>query len=238
MDQLAQRLFDSYWSGLTIPARHQDLDPKRVDRQAWIPIMKSIDSLFTTKPRGMFLTGPVGTGKTAILWLIREEYAKRMAEVYATNEDVLADARQDAAIRNFSPIDEVDQSYIEDKLEIYYRARMCSFQALTHTELIQELRNSVDENGELTRHTGLFKKETILLLDDLGRGYDDKGGWNLSLQDEYFDLRWKNDSPTFVTTNLTGEQLRAWPGWTRIIDRLVDPSWMQSCTVAGESKRK
>ena len=228
MGQLARRLFEAYWKSLMVPARHQHLDSARVDGRVWTLVLGSITSLFTTEPHGLFLTGPVGTGKTALLWLIRAEYAKQMATVYATDKEIRADAEREAA----------SQAPIEDQIELYYCYRMGVFQIQTHGELIQDLRNSVKENGGLDRTGALFNPKTILLLDDLGRGYDDKGGWHLSLQDEYFDWRWKNNLPTYVTTNLTAKQLREWPGWTRIIDRLVDPAWMRSCTVGGGSRRR
>lgn len=183
----------------------------------------------------MFFTGPVGTGKTALLWLIHAEYAKRMATVYATSEDVRKDA--ESQTDNWFKGDE-RQSAVEDKIEQYYLFRVRRIIALTHSELIQRLRSSVSDSGALSKSSALFDAEYILLLDDLGRGYDDKSGWNLSLQDEYFDYRWKNNLPTFVTTNLTRDQLRSWAGWERIVDRLGDPNWMSAFTLGGDSKRK
>jgi len=109
---------------------------------------------------------------------------------------------------------------------------------VTHAELINILRNS-SGIGE-SENIGIPKKlqRRILLIDDFGCGYDDKAGWNLSLQDELFDYRWKRCLSTFISTNLTPSKLRKWPGWERIVDRIADPNWMTHIVVPGGSRRK
>jgi len=109
---------------------------------------------------------------------------------------------------------------------------------VTHGQMINCLRK-LQEEDEFTRPTipkGL--NATVLLIDDFGRGYDDKSKWNLSLQEEFIDYRWKGSRPTFITTNLSPAELRSWRGWERIVDRIADPDWMTALTVPGSSRRR
>ncbi len=119
----------------------------------------------------------------------------------------------------------------------YYLEQHIRIRFVTHAELINNLRyyNKDTDNGRMVIPEGFQKR--ILLLDDLGRGFDDRAGWNLSLQEEYFDYRWKFNYPTFITTNLTHSELRSWPNWQRIVDRIADPNWITSVIVPGGSKR-
>jgi len=109
---------------------------------------------------------------------------------------------------------------------------------VTHAELISKLRSENSENERVPPIAGQDWKKSIILIDDLGRGYDDKLGWNQTLQDEFFDFRWKNILPTFISTNYNKEELRSWPGWERIVDRIADPNWLTAVVVPGESRRK
>jgi len=109
---------------------------------------------------------------------------------------------------------------------------------VTHAELISKLRSENSENVGVPPIAGQDWKKSIILIDDLGRGYDDKSGWNQTLLDEFFDYRWKNKLPTFISTNYTKEELRSWLGWERTVDRIADPDWLTAVVVPGESRRK
>ena len=219
MSQLAKSLFKQYWDEVKVPVRHRNLSETEVVEGVWDQVVQSVESLLTPRPIGMLLLGPVGTGKTSLLWLIWRKYAQLVAQKYAQDEEIQEEAEH------------------EDVLYRWYRDRVNCVLLYTHSELVQGLRQSVDESGELSHYNTLFRDGSILLLDDFGRGYNDKAGWNLSLQDEFFDWRWKNNLITFVTTNLTSQQLRSLPGWERVVDRLGDPAWMKAHTIGGKSKR-
>lgn len=216
MDRQDQQLFERYWATILerIPERHRILSPNRVEPELWVKVGRAVESLLTNSPRGMFLLGPVGTGKTALLYLIWREFAFWLARWYGKYKG--------------------DSAGDEVTLYHWYRNKVTDVRFYTHGELVDELRDHADHEHSAP----CYNPNIILLLDDLGRGFDDKSGWNVSLQDEYFDWRWKNNLPTFVTTNLTSDELRSWAGWRRIVDRLGDQAWMEGYTIGGKSKRK
>jgi DNA replication protein DnaC len=61
----------------------------------------------------------------------------------------------------------------------------------------------------------------VVVLDDLGTEYQDKGGLFLALLDWFLDKRYGSGGITVVTTNLGAEEFRAAYG-ERIYDRLVE----------------
>jgi len=109
---------------------------------------------------------------------------------------------------------------------------------VTHAELISILRSAAAETDGIPPLARYDWKKGIILIDDLGRGYDDSSGWNQTLQDEFFDYRWRNKFPTFMTTNYNKEELLSWPGWERTIDRIADPDWLTAVVVPGDSRRR
>lgn len=70
----------------------------------------------------------------------------------------------------------------------------------------------------------------VVVVDELGVGHDASPAW--SAVEDFVCRRWEEDEPTLVTTNLTGEVLRAKsaPMFDRLLDGLV-------CRVHGESHR-
>jgi len=112
---------------------------------------------------------------------------------------------------------------------------------VSHFELVRQLREyqslretvGVDQVGTPKSH---YVRH--LFIDDLGRGYEDKAGWNLSLLEEMFNERYERMKPTFVSTNKTPDELKSWEGWSRIVDRLLDPSYMLTISTGSGSRRK
>ena len=184
-------------------------------------MVKSCMNSFTEKDgwKGIFLTGPVGTGKTHALYAITRLLIRRLV------------AQQ---LKAWGVVLENDDPSIEGALGINLRLGLIDhIKIVTHFEFIRQLREAISTERGMY---GVFP-ESILMIDDLGRGHDDKSGWNLSLQDEFFDLRWKaGNKPVFITTNLTPNELRSWPGWTRIIDRLCDPGWNETYVFGDDVK--
>ena len=75
----------------------------------------------------------------------------------------------------------------------------------------------------------------ILFLDDLGVEYSSE--YPLSKFEDFIEYRYSELLTTFITTNLSPERLKEDLDWARIVDRLLDPKWMQLVTIAGESLR-
>lgn len=165
--------------------------------------------------KGLFLSGPVGTGKTSTLYVILKYLLWERFLVSLEKEssrDVPRDAYQ-----------------IVSALGSYYAF-------VTHFELVRQLRAYYERSKLQDEQPAIFRCP-LLFVDDLGRGYDDKAGWNTALLDEFFDCRYQHRRRIFASTNKTPQELRNWDSWERVVDRLCDPSWMYTATVTGKSKR-
>ena len=165
--------------------------------------------------KGLFLSGPVGTGKTSTLYVILK---------YLLWERFLVSLEQESSR-------DVPQS--ADQI-ISALGRHYAF--VTHFELVRQLR-AYYERSELHDAQPVIFRCPLLFVDDLGRGYDDKAGWNTALLDEFFDYRYQHRRRIFASTNKTPQELRNWESWERVVDRLCDPSWMHTATMMGKSKR-
>lgn len=213
LEKLVRQRFDDYYNSLVSPS-HRDATLSRVHPDISVGIASiagQMPNILTCQyGRGMFLIGPVGVGKTSILALLFRSYLR------AACRAVVNSLPKDGNIASIA------QLGIFDRADVGF---------CTHEELIESLRSEDFEERKRTLRTVMF-------IDDFGRGYDDKAGWNLSRQDNYFDHRWRNKLPTFITSNLTAKQLRSWPGWERVVDRLGDPEWMEALVVNSESRRK
>lgn len=191
-------------------------------------------SLFTNEPRGLFLFGNVGTGKTSVMSLIAMWYLKAML------------ARVDAATRD--RWDDFQKDGFENWLGHCRALVNIDLATVTHGNLVDRLRAhrlARDDNGRwvVTSGTPEYLLRRVLIIDDLGVNYDDQAGWNLQLQQEYFDWRWRQDLPTFITTNLKPHDkpphgIRAWSGYQRIVDRLCDPGFIRTMVLQGDSCRR
>lgn len=196
-----------------------------------------LESLFTKRPIGLVMTGVYGTGKTALLYLIWADFIRRGIRWLPGPDDLKPEFKE----RHW--IDDTGEG-IENFLKYAHGAFKEAFclQFLSHWDLVAELRTN-DDGVMLSKTSPLFRVETnwgfkpVLMIDDLGRGFDDKSGWNLSLADEFFNWRWEHNLPVIVTTNKTAQELRSWPGWERIVDRLADPNYTIATNVGGKSKR-
>lgn len=98
----------------------------------------------------------------------------------------------------------------------YEIAKMRQIKRVTHFEMVQQLREKADNPK------GKFDIDAFaLFLDDLGTAHETD--WNLSLLQQFFNSRWELRKPTYITSNKSPEELREWPGWSRIVDRILDP---------------
>ncbi len=77
----------------------------------------------------------------------------------------------------------------------------------------------------------------LLLFDDLGtKGYTVS---QLSRVEELFDARWRNNLPTWITTNINPKDMEDHPGWKRIYRRLKDKSkWVSVWNLLEPEEKK
>ncbi len=190
-------------------------------------IERFIDQYHKISPlQGLLLMGSVGCGKTSALAVMYRRLLEKTAQWIAENHhDARAD-RANAFLCIFTgrscmiPLNMIDVGF------------------LTHANLIKRLRQLADEKEYDTYARDYILDKRILMIDDFGRAYDDRAGWNLALQEEFFDYRWRNGLTLVITSNYTGPQLRDLEGWERIIDRIGDPKFMQPVVFPGGSKRQ
>ena len=201
-----------------VPVRHRGVRLDLIDDEYRHVVVEVIDSLFTRQQRGLFLAGEIGVGKTSTLYVILKSIltGHYLLKLQTKDEDV-------------ESLDEFEIENIMGGLKHF-------FVSVTHFELVRQLREYYGAFNRSDREPDVVTRP-LVFIDDLGRGYDDQSGWNLALLDEYFDRRWQNHQPVFVTTNKKPEELRTWPTWGRIIDRLCDPIWMRKVWISGRSKR-
>lgn len=107
----------------------------------------------------------------------------------------------------------------------------------THARLVKKLR---DESG--SQEAWWYKK--FIFIDDYGVKYDDTKGWNLYLEQLFFDHRSGHELPMYVSTNYTVGELKSMRKGKqgielqRIIDRLCDDRINSTIVLLGESGRK
>jgi len=78
-------------------------------------------------------------------------------------------------------------------------------------------------------------ESSLLFLDDLGREYP--ADFPLMKFENFIEYRYGNLLPTFITSNMSIDDLRTRTGFERIADRVNDPKWMKHLTISGGSKR-
>lgn len=222
---LAKRLFDDWYKNVDYEHRQARWD--MVDPIAVSLAVKSIDSLFTRKPHGLFIVGNYGVGKTCLINLVQREYYRRLSLRHPTLETLLPYIGKEFFIKTEDDL----YKYLSDGYWLAQFGR--PFIIITHGKLLKTLRDhsSSHEGGQPLR-------KYILAIDDFARGFSDRSGWNVSLEFEFFNDRWRNRIPTFLTSSKTGAELREMADYGAIIDRLGDSSWITAVSYAGESKRK
>jgi DNA replication protein DnaC len=209
---------ESYFSPRHLAARMD-----RVDKDVQAEIYKCLGSISGGDPYGLLFSGAVGNGKTSILCLLfkyfideaKRHFYKKIAP------DIIA---------------VVGEYFYTGPNEVFSVKNSDYIRFVTHAGLVEVLRSEKSETGASLEHHYLFQTK-IILLDDLGRGYDDKSGWNISLLEEFFDYRWRTNKLTFITTNFEIPDMRRWDGWQRIVDRILDPHWIVPIAVPGTTLR-
>lgn len=226
---VAQLLFDD-WAKHWYRERYFGANPEKINGDdAQQLLWRCVDGISQRSPKGLFLLGHVGTGKTCFLWLVLREYARRMSQEWISTA---AGVIENCGYDNHSDM----ATYL---IRQSWLPRSINAQWYSHQYLIRRLRSELGgSHGDTDTEPEMFNTG-IVFIDDFMRGHDDASSWNASLQFEFFDHRWRRRLPTLVTTNRTGEELRSLgDAWDATIDRLGDPEWMIGWTMAGESRRK
>lgn len=181
--------------------------------------------------KGILLMGPVGCGKTSVMALALKSYLLK-AEIYF-EQRFQSGAYVEAGNGMYENIESGGFGSIHAYPDYWYG---------THADIIRELRDwnvGVEANQRDMIPSAISKSR--IYIDDFGRVYSDKSGWNMSLQEEYFDFLWRNRRRVFVTTNITPEEFNRVrknnSEWSRIYDRLYDSSWVTRIVMANKSKR-
>lgn len=91
-------------------------------------------------------------------------------------------------------------------------------------------------NAEFEKHLTELEYKRIVMIDDMGREY--RSDYPLSRFEEFIEIRYANDLPTIVTSNILPEKLIKMPELERIVDRFRDPKWMDLITITGKSMRR
>ena len=196
------------------------------------PLVRDIaNNLITGHEVGLLFAGDVGVGKTAALWWLARVYATHL---YLTG------------LQRYS--DDLDLEQLEEAISFHglsldkqHESLNNQVVSVTSFELVRRLRTyygstkpvTIGEHGAPTVLTAPF-----VFIDDIGRDSEDRLGWNKSVQEEYYDERWKWGRPVIATSNFTVDVMRKeWPGWERMVDRLLDPIWMRKVQIEGGTKR-
>lgn len=182
----------------------------------------AIDRILAGDSTGLILLGDVGNGKTAILRILWSAALAGVIGAYLqTHEFELAtESSMYGAVKSFA-VHSVKYMKMADLIK---RIR---------TDFLKSGRAKTDERSSDDPFMVRY-----LFIDDLGRGYEDKEGLNLSQLEELFDHRWENGLPTYISTNKTADELRELAGWGRIVDRIADKRWIVPVNVPSGSLRR
>jgi len=228
--KLARRLFEDYWHPIAASnPRHAraTIHHPNISDELRGAITDSVASVISGKPRGLLLMGDVGVGKTSLLFIIW----RRLMKLGAMKLVMWHKLHGGLKVHKNGSTTPSHWLILQKQTHSLLRTFGCTKQ--THSELVEGLRDGTNQIGSTLNNA------RPLLIDDFGRSYADSRGWNVSLQDSLFDLRWRCGHPTYVTTNLTPEGMRSMGReWDAIVDRIADPAWMEAWTIGGPSQRK
>lgn len=199
-----------------VPRKFHNLGLTQVVPQEHTSLFNSVVASFgKEEPISLYLYGGVGVGKTATLYALYKlyflnKYITILDDFPATNDDYNITIRLGWEHKN---------------------ARI-----FTHYNLIKEMRDMNYESEDCTDLPEIADTK-ILFIDDIGRGYSDKAGWNQALLSEFIDYRWANHLPTYFSSNRNPKELGNFFS-PEAIDRLADTNWLTLVRYSGKSHRK
>lgn len=195
-----------------IPQRFRGVSFDGIDPIVQPAVKEVIDSLATDNRKGILLTGEVGTGKTSILYVILRAYWW-----------IIINEKWD-----FWHIQGLMGEGVFTTLPSFY-----SF--VRYKPLIAILREHYGPNGDRDELPRVFTAP-VVFIDELSDSNDDNR-WNCELIEEFCNYRWENCLPLYMTTNMSGQEILEWPGFSRVVDRLLDRNFTVRVNIDGESRR-
>ena len=210
---------------------HRNANIDKIPESARGIISEWIENVGQPKDRGLLILGPVGCGKTSILALMLKHYLLNL------------DHRYDARIKAGEYFDRGGLDFVDKENRYGSLYDYIKFSFTTHAGIVKSLRDGGNFECEMGINHSIQLKDKLIFIDDFGRCYDDKSGWNIAVQDEYFDYLWRNRVPVYMTSNYTPNELEKMrrgelrPEWQRIIDRIMDASLMTRIVINEKSKR-
>ncbi len=93
----------------------------------------------------------------------------------------------------------------------------------------------IRSGGELL---ALAKTAKLLIWDDFLAAYDDQKGFSLAQREEVIFEREQNRLATWISSNISGGDLKEHAGLERTYSRLRESDWMTPVFVGGEDRRK
>lgn len=210
-----------YWPKVEkiLGPRHIMASIEEVDKRIRPKIQSIIDNLYTDGRKGAYIMGNIGSGKSSVLSIL---FKAAIEHKFRRVVDWLRENGREHVAHYNAPSIEMD-------FKLIY---------ITHSELIREIRGHIKEHDESSMIPYRLANADIIFIDDFGRAYDDKAGWNVSIQDEFFDWRWVNKKHLFITSNYRPDTIREWEGYGRIISRITDPGYADIIQVPGGDRRK
>jgi DNA replication protein DnaC len=159
--------------------------------------------------RSLLLSGPVGTGKTTILCYLAYHCFRELS----VPESAL-----------YRP------SQAEDDPELAgFHWRWPGIGFISTGELFDLFFDRLRDRTEELKRVG------VLFLDDFGREYQTE--FPLSKFENWIEYRYANLLPTFISTNISPQELAKKKEWARVVDRFRDSQWMDILTIKGGSMR-
>jgi DNA replication protein DnaC len=223
-------VFDRIWQKST-PRRYHHLGPSFFGDQINSYIRSFVASYFDPEdevPNSLMFLGTYGVGKTAAMYYIMHWILSILWKYRPGGQQGCGVEKQ---------VGEDEESMVSFGSQWLFSTSRLLF--TKHAHLVSLLREEKSEDsGRISRTIKPFDERLVLMVDDLGRSYLDKSGWNLSLEDEYWDWRWENRLPFCATSNMTVDEFRSVPGYERVADRILDPAWTKTVIFTGESKRR
>lgn len=108
---------------------------------------------------------------------------------------------------------------------------------LNHQEVIDIFNQQFEETIEhFEFDIDDIKNIPILMIDDMCNAKETE--YNIGKLWDLIDYRWSRKLTTWITTNISGEELKVRPGYERIFSRLSDKSWIRYAQIKSEDRRK
>ncbi len=108
---------------------------------------------------------------------------------------------------------------------------------ITHKELVDIVLAGFNDKFDSDTTFEELKVCSILMIDDLIANVNESTS-NLGYLGELIDHRWNHNLTTWITSNVSAEDIKKRPGWERIYSRFADEGWMKYIWIKEKDRRK